>query len=215
MPAAGGAVMRWIRVYGESLQSDRRWIRLSMEERGAWISLAFFASSPEEPGALADRETAELLLRRDGATDPARLLDALLASGLVELVEEESAVAFTEAIDWTQRAPSDEPAATRERKRRERRRRQESRAVTSPVTTSHEPSRQIGEERREEKKRARARDGEPEAPSHGANGEERQSRDEMIAAARKLLADPTTADVAKIAARKALERLGEPEAEAS
>lgn len=149
--------MRFIRVLGEPLQSDRRWLRLSIEQRGAWITLALFASSPEEPGSLADRDTAELLLIREGVADPGPLLEALAAREMIEFATDGS-IEFPVGIDWTARAPSAEPEATRERKRRSRIRQRSSRG-------GHDESRPVTTERVERDEREGSRAGAREESS--------------------------------------------------
>lgn len=146
--------VRYYRIYGADLQNDVRFMALTMDQRGAWITLAHVASISSDAGILKDRQTAELLLRRDGAAAPAELLDGLLAAGMVT-IGEDGAVDFPVGIDWTMRKPSDEPERVRERVQRHRDSKRGG-DVTPPVT----PGNDRGEERRGDKKRgstARAR----------------------------------------------------------
>jgi hypothetical protein len=119
--------MRWFIVW-QSLARHRKFIRLTPELRGAWLTLALWAASGEPRGTLEDRGTVEELLRRDGFTDPAAMLDGLIGVGLLE--DAGDRIALHDWWGW-ERYPSDLPDATRERKRR-------SRTNRSDVTTGHD-----------------------------------------------------------------------------
>jgi hypothetical protein len=93
-------------------------MRLSMEQRGAWISLGTVACALHPRGEFESREHAELLLRREGATDPAPLVEALIACHLLDELEDGRLV-FHNWDRW-QRKPSDMPEARTERSRRHR-----------------------------------------------------------------------------------------------
>lgn len=111
--------MRWYRVLGPQLVSDVRWLRLSLPERGAWITLANLAAGKEPPGVLASRDEAEALLQRESADDAVAMLTRLLSVGMVEM-DDAGALSLSVGIDWGARPPSAEPEAIRERVARHR-----------------------------------------------------------------------------------------------
>ncbi|MBA2634296.1 MAG: hypothetical protein H0U86_15080 [Chloroflexi bacterium] len=156
--------MRFYRIFGAQLQGDHSWLTLTLEQRGAWVSLANHASASEPHGTIVDRRTAELLLRREGAADPVALLDALMKSEIV-IVDEAGAIVFGVGTDWTMRKPSDEPERIRERVQQHRDRKRADPVtppVTPPVTRSNARNARVEEKRVEEKRenaRARAGDG--------------------------------------------------------
>jgi len=141
--------MRYLRVVGADLQGDRRWLMLGMVERGAWISLAIIASTTG--GSITDRDTAELLLRREGTVDPEAILDRLIAAGFVAV--DSDRLTFPVGVDWIARPPSAEPERVNERVRRHRSTHKETTpAVTE--TTRNEAVTTKGEERRKEEEEA-------------------------------------------------------------
>jgi len=150
--------MRFFRVLGAELMSDRRWLRLTMEERGAWVSLAVAASMTQ--GSITDRDTAELLLSREGAGDSAGMLDRLAAAGLIECPVDDP-VAFPVGVDWTLRPPSAEPERVRVRVARHRKRDGNDPASLRLVTETTR-----GEERRREEEETTAPATAPTIPSN-------------------------------------------------
>lgn len=176
--------MRWYRVLGPQLVSDVRWLRLSMAERGAWITLANLAAGKEPPGVLASEEEAELLLQREGGDEAAATVARLLAVGMLE-IEGAGEIGFGVGIDWTARPPSAEPERVRDRVARHRERQ------------SGNDSASLRNDRQTDKtERKRETTHAPASRDNGASLEE----------AVRLLQDPSTAEPVRRAAEKAVER---------
>jgi hypothetical protein len=188
--------MRFVRLLGAELMNDSRWMELCLADRGAWISLAIAASMTG--GSIGDRRTAELMLRREGATEPGALFDRLLAGAMIAV--EGGAVEFPVGVDWIARSPSAEPEEVRERVRRHRRNGRSNDPASLPIVT--ETTR--GEERK--KKEEETTDAVSAATSRPPNGA--VDREATEAELRALLADPGAAEVAKHVARRGLTRMG-------
>ena len=119
----------WLKLHA-ALQTHPKWLGLSMAERGAWATLILVASTGRPRFRIRDRATATLLLARDGAADPERLLDRLVGAQLIDDLDDQG-LEFHDWMDW-QLSASQRPDATRARKREQRSR---------EVTASHEESR--------------------------------------------------------------------------
>jgi hypothetical protein len=105
--------MHWFAVK-QAIATNRKWMGLSMAERGAWISLMAIAAANHPRGTLPDRETAVALLEREGAANAAELVDSLVGKGWID----EADLLTMHDFDDEQlsiRKPSDRPEAVRER----------------------------------------------------------------------------------------------------
>lgn len=147
--------MRWFKVWGSGLQTNPKWLALSLEERGAWITLMTIASALEPAWRFQSAEHAGMLLGREGADNAGALLDRLIEMRLFDLMDDD-AVVVHDYSQW-QKYPSDAPEATRERQRRSRAARApfpiEEVRVTArhdSVTTSHDPDEHQATERQTE-----------------------------------------------------------------
>jgi hypothetical protein len=120
--------VRWYAVHHE-LATNAKWLRLSLEERGAWVTLLTIAAGGADRGSLRDRATAEALLRRDtGQTvDAAReLVSTLIAAEWIDEDPDSGRLTFHDFDLWQLRVkkPSDWPEEIRRRvaEHRERKR---------------------------------------------------------------------------------------------
>lgn len=116
-----------------ALATHEKWLGLSLEQRGAWVSLLLLSYGQEARGEYRSRGSVELLLKREGAEEAAALIDALVKARLLDVTE--TGIRFHDFFDWNARFPSDEAEATRERKRRSRAR--------SRVPSLHDASRDV------------------------------------------------------------------------
>lgn len=143
--------MKWFRIYGAALLLSPKWLVLSMEARGGWVTLMALASAMEPPGRFGSLDHAVRLLAREGAEKPEELLARLIECRLVDRLDNGS-IELHDWADWQARYPSDEPQATRERQRRSR----ATRAATgnqSPLLPSHEHVTRSHEQRETDGKR--------------------------------------------------------------
>jgi hypothetical protein len=140
--------MIWLVVWN-SIASHPKWLALTIEQRGAWITLICHASVQEpDRWRFRDATHAALLLRRDGVGEPEAMVNSLIEARWLD-VTEDGRLEIHDHADW-QRYPSNMPDATAERKRRSR-----SRGVTSShesVTSGAEPVTTRREERREDER---------------------------------------------------------------
>jgi hypothetical protein len=121
--------VRWFAIHHE-LATNPKWLDLSMDERGAWISLLTIAAAAEERGTLRDRATAAALLQREmrqASRPAAHLVDTLIELGLIDEDEDGGTISFHDFDEWQLRIkkPSDWPEAIRERVERHRRKKKE------------------------------------------------------------------------------------------
>jgi hypothetical protein len=105
--------MHWFAVK-QAIATNRKWMGLTMDERGAWISLMAIAAANFPRGTLPDRDTAVALLERDGAPNAAELANSLIAKGWID---EDGVLTMHDFEDeqLSIRKPSDRPEAVRER----------------------------------------------------------------------------------------------------
>jgi hypothetical protein len=133
--------MRWIMVW-VNLLAHPKFISLSMEARGAWLTLLLYASSMEpERWRFRSRDHAALLLKHHGANDPAGSVATLIEAGLLNELAG-GGLEIHDHADW-QRYLSDTPEGRAERQRRSRANREKPghKLVTrrhDPVTTVEE-----------------------------------------------------------------------------
>lgn len=134
--------MKWFKVWGPSLANHHKWIAMTLEQRGAWISMLTLASCLEPPWtAFRGRDHLTQLLTREGASDPLPLIDRFVELTLLDELAD-GGLAIHDIAVWQPKYPSDEPAATRERKRRSRLMHSE------PTATEPEASRVVTSESR-------------------------------------------------------------------
>ena len=80
--------MRWFKVWGSGLQTNPKWLALSLEERGAWITLMTIASALEPAWCFQGAEHAGMLLGREGAENAQALLDRLIEVRLLDVTDD-------------------------------------------------------------------------------------------------------------------------------
>jgi hypothetical protein len=124
----------------------RKFVSLTFEGRGGLLTLMLIGHAAKPGWLLGDRETVELLLRREGCSDAAGVLDELLQRGWLD--EEEGELWLHDADDW-QRKPSDHPEAVKRRVRAHRARKRGETPGNAPETAEtqdRQTDRQTGED---------------------------------------------------------------------
>ena len=124
----------------------RKWLAMSLEQRGAWITLMTIASNLQPRWRFESRDHAVLILRRDGALAPEKLVDDLINLRLFDEVTGEEVVVH-DYQDW-QRYPSDTPEARTERSRRSRSRHRGDPSSEGRATTRNEEERETSGQQR-------------------------------------------------------------------
>ena len=157
-----GQSMPWFKVYTES-RVDRKLAHLTLAERGVWINLLCFASEQEQETRgtfdASDRDTLAMECADGDEIILSNTIEKLKrAKHLIAVDGKEGWLAFRTYETRQARRPSDQPEATRERKRRERERKSQldvnaSRDVTRDIVTKRNvTSLEVEEEERREKR---------------------------------------------------------------
>jgi hypothetical protein len=136
--------MHWFAVK-HALATNRKWMRLTMAERGAWISLMAIASASYPRGTLRDRETAVALLERDGAQDAEALVTSLVAKSWIDVCDLLTMHDF-EDEQHSIRKPSDMPDAVNERVKRSRENKGKERDETKGKVTRDDALQRVTDE---------------------------------------------------------------------
>jgi hypothetical protein len=129
--------MKWFRIFGPSLLTNPKWLALTMEERGAWITVMANASAMEPPWTFRDIAHVTALLRREGAAEAESLIGRLIEERLLDVCGD-SQIEIHDYDQWQVVYPSDRPEATRERKQRSRAAKKAAHTAVSKVTSGHD-----------------------------------------------------------------------------
>ena len=137
----------WVPLQSSTI-ANAKWIRSSIEERGAWATAILVALHGDPEGTVV-HDTLVAHLEAGRASDPEALIARLVKLRLLDVLDENRYLVHDRETHWPlYRGPSDLPDAARERKRRSRH-----------VTRCHDMSRDVtpshaghdrGEEKREE-----------------------------------------------------------------
>jgi hypothetical protein len=122
---------RWFRVYARQVRQHPKFRGLSLSELGAWLVIRSEAEILDAP--LADRDEAIEVLRRHRGR-PSHL-DRLIEVRLLDVLEDGRIEIHDRDDHDRQKAPSDKPESTRQRKAQERSRKVTTRdaSVTTPT----------------------------------------------------------------------------------
>lgn len=134
----GAAAMRpgWFPVYARAVRNHDKFRGLSLADLGAWCDLrAEVELLGDEP--FAGREDAvHVLTRRTSREEAERIVAKLIRVRLLDRLDR-GRLAIHDLRDHSGRYPSEQPEATRDRKRASRDRGRESRDVTSESRVGH------------------------------------------------------------------------------
>jgi hypothetical protein len=118
--------MRWFAVHND-LATNRKWMALPMNLRGAWVTLLTIAAGSTPRGRIRDRATAEALIAREISTqgddaDPDFYVGELIDRGWIDEADDRT-LTFHDFDEWQLaiRKDSDRPERIKQRVDRHRR----------------------------------------------------------------------------------------------